>query len=322
VERVDGWRLPLGQELERRTGFARVSRKGGLGGLVSGLASRSGDLHFLGPIGAAGGTVPPELDLYQKISQQVPGTKVVRSDHILPRMRVVKEARELEMMRKAMVATRKGHEAAMRSVRPGMSERQLRAIIEGKFAENGASGLAFNTIVAAGRNGSALHYSGGDTLIQAGQLVLCDIGAAYGHYGSDVTRTFPVDGRFSPEQRSIYELVLKAQEAAMAKLKAGVYYEDLNDTARAVIRAAGHSDDFYHGLGHFVGLNVHDIGDYSKPLPAGAVLTIEPGVYLADRGFGIRIEDQFVVTPTGYEHMSAGIPRTVAEIESFMRNRA
>jgi Xaa-Pro aminopeptidase len=115
--------------------------------------------------------------------------------------------------------------------------------------------------------------------------------------------------------------VLKAQEAAMAKLRAGAYYEDLNETARSIIRSAGHSDDFYHGLGHFVGLNVHDIGDYSKPLPAGAVLTIEPGVYLADKGFGIRIEDEFLVTATGYERLSAGIPRTVSEIEGFMRSR-
>jgi Xaa-Pro aminopeptidase len=321
VERVDGWRLPLGAELERRTGFARVSRKGGLGGLVTGLASRSGELHFLGPLGAAGSAVPPELDLYQKVMQQVPGTKIVRSDHILPRMRIVKEPREIELMRKAIAATRSGLEAAMRSVRPGQTERQLRSIIEAKFAESGASGLAFHTIVAAGRNNTALHYGGGDAVIQAGQMVLCDVGAAYGHYGSDVTRTFPADGRFSAEQRKIYELVLKAQEAAMAKLKAGAYYEDLNETARSVIRAAGHSDDFYHGLGHFVGLNVHDTGDYTKPLPAGAVLTIEPGVYLPDRGFGVRIEDEFLVTQSGYEHLSAGIPRTVSEIESFMRRR-
>jgi len=318
TERWEQERLPLGEEIERRTGFQRVARRGSLGSLVTSLASRSGDLHYLGPIGSADAPVAKELELYGKVAARVPGAQTVDSTAVLPRLRVVKEARELELIRQAIAATRRGLEAGMRQVRPGMTEYQLKDIIEAEFKAAGARGLAFDSIVAAGRNNASLHYVGGDGAIRAGDLVLCDVGAAMGHYASDVTRTFPVNGRFSPEQRQVYETVLRAQEAARAKLKAGVMYEDLQETARAVIRQAGHADDFYHGLGHFVGLNVHEGGDYSKPLPAGAVITIEPGIYMQSRGFGVRIEDDFLITPTGSEHLTRDIPRTVEEIESFM----
>lgn len=321
LERWEGMRLPLGADLRRRTGFEKVHRIGGLGLLLAQVAARSGEMHYLGPLASPDAAVPRELELYGRVAARVPGTRITNSHGLVRAMRLVKEPRELELMRRAIAATDRGIRAAMRAARPGMREFELKHIIEAEFRAAGARGLAFPSIVAVARNSAVLHYTGGDNEIRAGDLVLCDIGAEVDHYAADITRTFPVDGRFSPEQRSIYELVLKAQEAAMARLKAGAYYEDLNETARAVIRAAGHSDDFYHGLGHFVGLNVHDIGDYTKPLPAGAVLTIEPGVYLADRGFGVRIEDQFLVTANGYEHMSAGIPRTVAEIEAFMRSR-
>ena len=159
------------------------------------------------------------------------------------------------------------------------------------------------------------------TTIRAGDLILADIGAEYGLYAADITRTFPVDGRFTPEQRRIYETVLAAQDAAARKLRAGAVYEDLSRAATDVIEAAGHRDDFWHGLGHFVGLDVHDVGDYAAPLPAGAVLTIEPGIYLPQRDFGVRIEDEYLVTASGSEHLSRAIPRTVAEIEAVMAGR-
>ena len=155
-------------------------------------------------------------------------------------------------------------------------------------------------------------------MIRPGSLILIDAGAAVGGYASDVTRTFPVDGRFTAEQRRTYELVLAAQEAAASRLRAGVYFSDLSDAAREVFRRAGRVDDFYHGLGHLVGLHVHDAGDLSQPLPAGSVITIEPGLYVQSENYGVRIEDQYLVTATGAERMSSGIPRTVAEIESFM----
>ena len=149
-------------------------------------------------------------------------------------------------------------------------------------------------------------------------LILIDAAASVGGYACDVTRTFPAGGRFTDEQRASYELVLAAQAAAVARLKAGVYYEDLVEAAKDVFRKAGRVDDFTHGLGHLVGLDVHDVGDMSKPLPAGAVITVEPGLYVQSANYGIRIEDLYLITPTGSQRLSEGVPRSIAEIEATM----
>ena len=318
TERWDIERLPVGEEMERRTGFQKVQRTSALGGLVTGLAQRNKELRFLGPIVGPSANVPAVLELYGKVSQRVPGARTVDDTALLPSLRIVKEPRELALMRKAADATRAGHLAAMRAVRPGMTEGELKAIMEAAFRAAGGKGLSYHSIVASGRNAASLHYRGGNGVIAAGDLVLIDAAASVGGYACDVTRTFPAEGRFTVAQRTTYETVLAAQEASAAVLKAGVYYEDVDAAAREVIRRAGHADDFYHGVGHFVGTEVHDAGDTSKPLPAGAVITIEPGIYEQDKNYGIRIEDQYLITAGGNERMSAGIPRTVAEIEGFM----
>lgn len=321
TERWEGERLPLGQGLRERTGFDRVLRSSSLGGLVASLAGRAPELHFLGPAGSPDGPVPAALELYGRVAGRLPGVRIVNSAHFIREMRVVKEPRELALIRQAIAATERGLAAGMRAARPGMHEIQLKQIIEAEFRAAGAQALAFDSIVAAGRASAVLHYTGGDGLIRAGDLILCDLGAEVGRYAADVTRTFPVDGRFSDEQRAVYETVLRAQEAGMARLRPGAIFEDLHAAADGVIRQAGHGDDFWHGLGHFVGLDVHDAGDMSQPLPAGAVLTIEPGIYLPARGFGVRIEDDFLVTANGYEHLSRGVPRSVADIEALLAAR-
>lgn len=318
AERWDVERLPLGTELERRTGFARVSRTGSLGGLVTALAERSKTLHFLGPIVSASAPVPKVLELYGKVMQRVPGVSLKDESGLLPSLRIVKEPRELDLMRKAQAATARGHIAAMKQARPGMTEKQLKAILEDGFRAGGGEGLAYDSIVATGRNAASLHYTGGGGVIGAGDLILIDAAASVGGYACDVTRTFPASGKFTPEQRASYELVLAAQAAAVAKLKAGVYYEDLVEAAKDVFRKAGRVDDFTHGLGHLVGLDVHDVGDMSKPLPAGAVITVEPGLYVQSANYGIRIEDLYLITQNGSQRLSEGIPRTVEEIEAAM----
>ena len=318
AERWNVERVPLGAELERRTGFGRVARVSQLGGLLTALASRHKDLHFLGPIVGPSSPIPPVLDLYGKVAQRIPGVKTIDSSALLPRLRIVKEPRELEMIKKAVAATRRGHLAAMRSVRPGWNERQLTELVEAEFRVGGGQGLGFGTIVAAGRNAASLHYTGGEGSINAGEMILIDAGASVGGYASDITRTFPATGVFTTKQRADYDLVLEAQNAAVTKLRAGVHFRDLSEAAKDVFRRAGRIDEFTHGLGHFVGLHVHDAGDTSQPIPAGAVLTIEPGLYLQSENYGIRIEDMYLVTSTGAEHLSAGIPRTATEIEQFM----
>ena len=320
-DRWEGTRLPLGADLRRRTGFEKISRIGGLGGTLAQLAARSGEMRYIGDLVGPDSPVPRELELYGRVAARVPGTRTVNNHGLVHAMRLVKEPREIELMRRAIAATDRGMRAAMRAARPGMKEYELKNIIENEFRAAGARGLAFPSIVGVARNSAVLHYMSGDNEIHAGDMILADIGAEYELYAADITRTFPVDGRFNPEQRRVYETVLAAQEAAARQLRPGSVYEDLQQAATNVIEQAGHRDDFWHGLGHFVGLDVHDVGDYAKPLPAGAVLTLEPGIYQPQREFGVRIEDEYLVTAGGNEHLSRAIPRTVAEIEAIMAQR-
>ena len=278
-------------------------------------------MRYLGPLVSPDAAVPRELDLYSKVAARAPGTSTVNNSGLIRAMRAAKEPREIELMRKAIAATGVGMRAAMQAARPGMTEEQLRIIIEDGFRRAGTNRLAFPTIVGVARNSTVLHYQDGSNVIRAGDLILCDIGAEVDYYAADVTRTFPVDGRFTPEQRGIYETVLAAQDAGASRLRAGAVYDEAQVAANQVMDRAHHRDDFWHGLGHFVGLDVHDVGDYAKPLPAGAVVTIEPGIYLPDREIGVRIEDDFLVTANGSENMSRAIPRTVAEIEAVMARR-
>lgn len=321
IERYEGERLAIGQNVRDRTGFERVQRIGGLGSTVAAIASRAGEMHFLGPLGSPNAPVPPALDLYGKISARVPGTRIVPNYGLIAAMRAAKEPREIALIGQAIAATERGLLAGMKAARPGMREFELKEIIETEFRRAGARGLAFPSIVATGRSSAVLHYTGGDGTIRQGDMILCDVGAEAGRYAADITRSFPVDGRFTPEQRTVYDTVLAAQEAALTRLRAGVIYEDLQAEASAVIRRAGHIDDFWHGLGHFVGLDVHDAGDYTAPLPVDAVVTIEPGIYLPQRNFGVRIEDDYRVTASGYDHMSRGTPRRTADVEAAVGRR-
>jgi Xaa-Pro aminopeptidase len=318
TERWDVERLPLGSLIEQRTGIQRVRRTSGLDALVTQLAARSRTLHFMGPITSASAPVPPAMELYGRVMSHVPGCTMKDQSALLPALRTVKEPRELELMRKALAATQAGHLAAMRAVRPGMTERQLTAVLEDGFRHGGGEGLSYDSIVATGRNAASLHYAHGNSVIGAQDLMLIDAAASVGTYACDITRTFPASGKFTTQQRADYELVMAAQDAAARLLKPGVIHEDMTEAAHAVFRKAGRIDEFTHGLGHFVGLDVHDAGDYAKPIPAGAVITIEPGLYNQQANQGIRIEDLYLVTPTGCERLSTGIPRTVAEIEAFM----
>lgn len=318
TERWEAERLPLGADIERRTGFAKVYRTSALGTIVTTLAERTKTLHFLGPIVAATAPVPKALELYGQVLTRVPEVSITDNSALLPGLRCVKEPRELDQMRKAAAATARGHMAAMREVRPGWTEGQLQDVLEAGFRAGGGTGLAYGSIVGTGRNAASLHYTGRTGMVAPGDLILIDAGASVGGYACDVTRTFPASGRFTPKQREDYALVLAAHAAAADGLKAGVYYEDLTEAAKDVFRKAGRIDEFTHGLGHFVGLEVHDVGDLSMPLPAGAVITIEPGLYSQSANSGIRIEDLYLVTASGAERLSEGIPRTVAEIEAAM----
>ncbi|GJL95295.1 MAG: Xaa-Pro aminopeptidase [Hyphococcus sp.] len=314
-----GERMAIGDAIRERTGFRNVSRRGRMNGMLPSMAARNPEFHYLGSLVGPNQPMPATLELMRKAAARVPGARVTNKSLAIANMRAKKEPRELELMQKAIDATIAGHLDAMAAVKPGMNEGELQQIIEDAFRREGANGIAFNSIVASGPNSTILHYIRNDRTIRDGDLVLVDIGSEYQHYASDITRTFPASGKFTARQREVYEAVLAAQEAAAAKLKAGALMrEDVQAAAEAVLRERGFIDDFKHGIGHFVGLEVHDAGDYLEGLPEGAVVTIEPGVYLSEEGIGVRIEDEYLITRNGSRHLTGAAPRTPDAIEALM----
>ena len=242
-------------------------------------------------------------------------------------MRLVKDADEIARMRRAVDISAAGHVAAMQAARPGMWEYEIEAALEAGFRRNGADRVGYPSIVGSGPNSTTLHYDVNRRQTKDGDLVVVDAAAEWGQYTADVTRTFPVNGKFTPRQKAIYDLVLATQQAAFDSTRPGATVAQLNRIAREYMRA--HSGTlcgeqscdayFIHGLGHWLGMDVHDVGDYGTPLKPGMVLTLEPGIYLPAEALGVRIEDDVLVTPTGAEWLSGKAPKTTAEIERLMK---
>jgi len=192
-----------------------------------------------------------------------------------------------------------------------------RALTQGYLA-HGGSGVAYNSIVGSGLNGTVLHYMANNARLEAGDLLVIDSAAEHLGYTSDVTRTFPVSGKFTADQREVYEIVLRAQLAAIKALRPGARMLDADAAARTVIEKAGYGDAFIHGVGHPLGLQVHDVIP-DHPLKPGMVVTIEPGIYLPERKMGVRIEDDLLITARGSRNLTDAIPKTVAEVEAALR---
>lgn len=264
-------------------------------------------------------------------------------------MRMFKSEAEKQLMRKAGEISALGHLRAMQKCKPGMFEFQLQLEVEYEFAKQGTRDIAYNSIVAGGNNACILHYTENDQVLQDGDLVLIDAGAEYQGYAGDITRTFPVNGRFSKEQAIIYQLVLDCQLFAIDQVKAGISMLEINKLMvvkmtqglldlgilkgdlETLIENDAHRDFYMHGLGHPLGLDVHDVGDVGtvanpRPLQAGMAITIEPGIYISKdanvearwKGIGIRIEDDLIVTESGCEIMTSAVPKTIPEIEALM----
>ena len=243
----------------------------------------------------------------------------------LARLRLVKDDFEIAMLRRAIEITDDAHRAAMMAARPGMYEYELEAVIEFNFRLGGAERVGFPSIVGSGPNSVVLHYDKSRRRMEEGDLVVMDIGAEYSYYSADVTRTIPVSGRFTKRQREIYELVLGAQRAALEAVKPGKNLFDVDRAARLYLKEHGATacgpkscvEYFPHGVGHWLGMDVHDVGDYTTTFEPGMVLTVEPGLYLPDERLGVRIEDDVLVTETGFEILS-NAPRDPDEIEAVM----
>jgi Xaa-Pro aminopeptidase len=244
----------------------------------------------------------------------------------LAALRQVKDEDEIRRLRRAVAITSDALLEGMAATQPGMREYELEALIEYGFHRRGAERVGFPSIVGSGPNGTVLHYDENRRRMQVGELVVIDVGAEYGYYSADLARTLPVSGQFSPRQRQLYDLVLGAQEAAIAEVRPGGDLLTLDRTARAYLRnrsgslcgGFGCERYFIHGLSHWLGMDVHDGGSYSRRLEPGMVLTVEPGIYIAAESLGIRIEDVVLVTPQGGEVLSSGLPRSAAGVERAM----
>ncbi|MCQ3003316.1 Xaa-Pro aminopeptidase [Pseudomonas syringae] len=279
-----------------------------------------------------------------------PPNEFVALDHLLHDMRLYKSAAEIKVMREAARISARAHVRAMQACRPGLHEFSLEAELDYEFRKGGAKMPAYGSIVASGRNACILHYQENDALLKDGDLVMIDAGCEIDCYASDISRTFPVSGKFSPEQKALYELVLKSQEAAFAAIGPDKHWNQAHEATVQVITEGlvelgllqGDVDElianeaykaFYmHRAGHWLGMDVHDVGDYKvggqwRVLEVGMTLTVEPGIYVAPdnqqvakkwRGIGIRIEDDVVVTKKGCEILTGDVPKTVTEIEALM----
>ncbi len=257
---------------------------------------------------------------------------------IMDNLRGIKTKEELDMVRKAVRISCAGQFEVMKAIKPGMSEREIEGIHEFVFKKYQAEDLGYPSIVGAGHNGCILHYVDNyKPNVSNKELILMDLGAEFHGYTADITRTIPVNGKFSPEQKQIYELVLKSQEEAMKVCKAGASFGDLNKATRSIInkglkelgllQSEDEKNKYYpHGCCHHIGLDVHDRGPYEK-LEENMVITIEPGIYIPDDspcdkkwwGIAVRIEDDYLVTKEGNEHLSSSAPRTVKDIEAAMK---
>jgi Xaa-Pro aminopeptidase len=265
--------------------------------------------------------------LLQRLRTFGAAPNVVDISSIAARMRRSKDVKEIELMYKAAEITCVAQEAAARAISHGVNEAEVQASLEYIMTGSHAA-IAFPSIVATGKNSTILHYNQNNAELKKGDLVVVDIGARYDGYCADITRTYPVSGTFTKRQKEIYNIVLDTQNYIASIAKPGMWLsykekpdQSLNHLARAFIKEKGYDHYFPHGIGHFLGIDVHDVGDYTEPLKAGDVITIEPGIYIADEQIGVRIEDDYWIVKDGVICLSEGLPKTADEIEEMVKEK-
>jgi Xaa-Pro aminopeptidase len=259
------------------------------------------------------------------VRNAVPAIQVNDVARAITSLREVKSPGEVALLQKAVDASVDAQLDAMKHMRPGLFEYQVAARMKMIHEMAGCSREAYSPIVGAGFYSTVLHYDTLDNEIKDGDVVVLDVAGEYGGYAADITRTLPANGKFTPRQREIYEIVLGAQNAALDAIKPGVRMEALQKIAYEYIDTHGHDKHgdslgkyFIHGLGHGLGLDVHDPTDYTRPLRAGMAITDEPGIYIPEENLGVRIEDDVLITDEGHRLMTAKLPRTVEEVERTM----
>jgi Xaa-Pro aminopeptidase len=287
-------------------------------------------LYTIAPREVSNGRVR-EFEFVQQARAQLPGVEIVSATGVIGEMRRVKSAAEISLLQKAIDITGEAQRDIMQGLKPGMYEYEVQALLEAAFTRNGAERPGFPSIVGSGLYSTILHYNENHKKIDAGDLIVCDIGAEYSLYTADITRTYPATGKFTPRQREIYQLVLDTQAAAAAHWKPGMTNLDLHVFAVEYLRKSplrakdvdgqeyGMDHFFIHGLGHALGMDVHDVADGVHKMQPGEVFTIEPGIYIQPEKLGVRIEDDYLVMPDNtLRKLSDKIPSAPDEIERVM----
>ncbi|MFA5471329.1 MAG: aminopeptidase P family protein [Acholeplasmataceae bacterium] len=257
--------------------------------------------------------------------------KLQTNQLILAELRTIKDDHEIEQVKKAVSITKTGINQIMDTLKPGLYEYEIEAEYNYILNKHRTT-PSFDTIAASGKNATVLHYVDNDQQIPKDALMLFDLGVDYDYYCSDVSRTFPTSGKFTERQKAIYEVVLEANKKTIEWLKPGITYKEFNDYGKQILINGAKKlglikEDseitkyYYHSLGHYLGLDVHDVGNYSKPIPEGALITVEPGLYIAEEGIGIRIEDDIVVKESGNINLTKDIIKEVKDIEAYMAKR-
>jgi len=269
-----------------------------------------------------------ETHFVAMVKQMAPDIQVADVTPFIAELRKIKSPAEIEMLQRAIDITGEAQRDARRVIKPGAFEYEAQAALEAAFTRHGSERPGFPSIVGSGFYSTVLHYNENHKKIEAGDMVVVDIGAEFSYYTADITRTYPASGKFTERQRAIYQLVLDAQRAAEKAYKPGVTLQQLQRVATDTIKASPLRDKqgntleryFIHGLGHWLGMDVHDVGGYSN-MPVGSVFTIEPGIYIPEEKLGARIEDDYLVTEKGLVKLSARIPSEPDEIERLMSAR-
>ena len=334
-EQWNGVRMsPPDPGIEARTGFSTVRPFAEMRAAVENLAKTYPSFYTILPYEKELGGYPHEKEVVDWLQLATPQIKLKGIRPQISSMRQIKSAGEIAFLQRAIDLSLDAHLEAMRIMRPGLYEYQVAAKMVEVHQMGGSEAEGYAPIVGAGPNSATLHYDKLSRKIEDGDIVVLDVGAQYAGYSSDITRTLPANGKFTPRQLEIYNIVLGAQNAAIAAIKPGmdlcqkgskslhkISYDYINSHGKD-LHGKSLGQYYIHGLGHNIGLNVHDPGEYCKALESGMVVTMEPGIYIPEEDLGVRIEDDVLVTETGYKLLSERLPRDPAEIEKIMAQAA
>lgn len=334
-EKWNGFRMsPADPGIEARTGFATVKTFEEMRATVEKLAKLYPAFYTILPYEKEVGGYPHEKAVVEWLQISVPQAKLKDIRSQIYALREIKSPGEIALLKEAIDLSLDAHLEAMKMMRPGLYEYQVAAKMVEVHAMGGSEAEGYAPTVGAGPNSTVLHYDKLSRKIQDGDIVVLDVGAQFSGYSADITRTLPANGKFTARQREIYAIVLGAQNAALSALKPGMDFCNKGDKSLYKIAfnyINSHGEDlhgkplgqyFIHGLGHDIGLDVHDPGQYCSPLQPNMVVTVEPGIYIPEENLGVRIEDDALITETGYRLLSERLPRDPAEIEKIMAEAA